>query len=325
MAGGASVPVVDGSLLAVSGGVGGAKLALGLAHEWPASLSVLVNTADDFRHLGLHISPDIDTLLYTLSGRSNRERGWGLEGETWQVREALEALGGDTWFQLGDRDLATHLWRSGRLAEGDTLTGVTGKLARALGVAAEILPMSDDPVSTVVHTGEGDLPFQHYFVRRACEPAVKGFSFAGIERAAPSPALARRLAGGEVTAVVICPSNPFVSIDPILQLPGLWQQLAALSVPVIAVSPIVAGRAVKGPAAKMMTELGLPVDAGSVARHYSTRYPGLVDTFVIDTADATLADGIAELGMTVAVTDTMMNSLDDKRRLARFVTDLAGC
>ncbi|MBN7798030.1 2-phospho-L-lactate transferase [Parahaliea mediterranea] len=318
MAGGARV-------LALTGGVGGAKLALGLARELgPRELSLLVNTADDFKHLGLHISPDIDTLLYTLSGRSSRERGWGLEGETWQVREALENLGAETWFQLGDRDLATHLLRSGRLAAGDSLTAVTRLLGRAMGLEPEVLPMSDDPVSTVVHTAEGDLPFQHYFVRRACEPAVSGFSFEGIEGAAPNPALLERLAAGEIAAVVICPSNPFVSVDPVLQLPGLWQRIAQLSVPVIAVSPIVGGRAIKGPAAKMLAELGMPVDAGAVARHYAARYPGLVDTFVIDSADAALADSIAELGMAVAVTGTLMESLDDKRRLARFVLARAG-
>lgn len=309
-----------GNILAISGGVGGAKLALGLASELdPGHLSVLVNTGDDFQHLGLHISPDIDTLLYTLSGRSNRKQGWGLEGETWQVREALTQLGGETWFQLGDRDLATHLCRTGRLAAGETLSDVTRSLATAMGVETAVFPMSDDPVSTVVHTDEGDLPFQHYFVRRACEPRVSGFSFRGIERSRPSPALSELLESAQLSAVVICPSNPFVSIDPVLQVPGLWQQLAGLNVPVIAVSPIIAGQAVKGPAAKMMAELGLPVDAEAVMRHYSERYPGLVDTFVIDEGDATLADNIAALGVNVAVTETLMRDLDDKRRLARFV------
>lgn len=307
-------------VLAVSGGVGGAKLALGLAGELaPGALGVLVNTADDFRHLGLQICPDIDTLLYTLSGRSNRSQGWGLEGETWQVREALAELGGETWFQLGDRDLATHLWRSGRLAAGEGLSAVTGGLARALGVATAVLPMSDDPVSTVVHSDEGDLPFQHYFVRRQCQPAVRGFSFRGIERARPGPALGQWLAAEPpVGAVILCPSNPFVSIDPVLGVPGLWRQLAALAAPVVAVSPIIGGRAVKGPAAKMMAELGLPVDSAAVARHYGERYPGLVDTFVIDEGDATLAGDIEALGMRVAVTDTLMRDLEDKRRLARF-------
>lgn len=308
-------------VLALSGGVGGAKLALGLASELaPESLAVLVNTADDFRHHGLYISPDIDTLLYTLSGRSNRQQGWGLEGETWQVRDALEQLGVDTWFQLGDRDIATHLLRSGRLAAGDTLSEVTATLARAMGIAVQILPMSDQPVSTVVHSDAGDLPFQEYFVRRRCEPRVSGFSFRGQAGARPAPALQALLASGDVAAVVICPSNPFVSIDPVLGIPGLWRQLAGLGVPVIAVSPIIGGRAVKGPAAKMMAELGLPVDAAAVVRHYAERYPGLVSRFVLDTEDAAIA---GELGQSAVMCNTLMQTLDDKRALARFVLQQA--
>ena len=313
-----------GRVLAITGGVGGAKLALGLARECaPEQLAVVVNTADDFQHLGLQICPDIDTVLYTLSGRSHRQQGWGLEGETWQVREALEALGGETWFQLGDRDLATHLLRTGALARGQTLSAVTAALAGALGVATPVVPMSDDPVRTLVHTDEGDLSFQHYFVRRRCEPTVTGFSFEGIEAARPSPALQALLAPGEIAAVVLCPSNPYVSVDPVLQLPGLWRRLAALGVPVIAVSPIVAGRAVKGPAAKMMAELGVPVDTRSVMAHYAARYPGLVTHLVIDQGDSALAGEIAGTGVAVEVTGTLMTSLEDKCRLARFVLDLA--
>ncbi|MBA6412551.1 2-phospho-L-lactate transferase [Parahaliea sp. F7430] len=312
-------------VLAISGGVGGAKLALGLANELePEALAVLVNTADDFRHLGLQICPDIDTLLYTLSGRSNRSLGWGLEGESWQVMKALEELGGETWFRLGDNDLATHLWRTARLAAGESLSSVTRGLAQRMGVKVGILPMSDDSVSTVVHSDEGDLAFQHYFVRRQCEPQVSGFSFRGIEQASPSSELLQLLDSGQVAAVVICPSNPFVSVDPVLQLPGLWQKIAALQVPVVAVSPILAGQAVKGPAAKMLGELGQEVSAEAVMRHYSTHYPGFIDTFVIDQSDAALADQVADLGVSVAVTDTLMKSLDDKRRLARFVLSRAG-
>lgn len=312
-------------VLAISGGVGGAKLALGLANELePEALAVLVNTADDFRHLGLQICPDIDTLLYTLSGRSNRSLGWGLEGESWQVMKALEELGGETWFRLGDNDLATHLWRTARLAAGESLSSVTRGLAQRMGVKVDILPMSDDSVSTVVHSDEGDLAFQHYFVRRQCEPRVSGFSFRGIEQASPSSELLHLLDSGQVAAVVICPSNPFVSVDPVLQLPGLWQKIAALQVPVVAVSPILAGQAVKGPAAKMLGELGQEVSAEAVMRHYSTHYPGFIDTFVIDQSDAALADQVADLGVSVAVTDTLMKSLDDKRRLARFVLSRAG-
>ncbi|TXS95896.1 2-phospho-L-lactate transferase [Parahaliea maris] len=310
-------------MLALSGGVGGAKLALGLARELaPESLAVVVNTADDFRYHGLTISPDIDTLLYTLSGRSNRAQGWGLEGETWLVRDALEQLGADTWFQLGDRDIATHLLRSGRLAAGDTLSEVTASLARAMGIAVQVLPMSDQSVSTVVHSDEGDLAFQEYFVRRRCEPRVTGFSFRGQAEARPAPALQALLDSGQVSAVVICPSNPFVSVDPVLGIPGLWRQLAGLGVPVIAVSPIIGGRAVKGPAAKMMAELGLPVDAAAVVRHYSEHYPGLVTEFVLDTEDAALA---SELEQSTVLCNTLMQTLDDKRALARFVLQLAGC
>ncbi|MFV0278423.1 MAG: 2-phospho-L-lactate transferase CofD family protein, partial [Parahaliea sp.] len=249
-----------GRVLALSGGVGGAKLALGLARELaPEQLVVVANTADDFRHHGLHICPDIDTLLYTLSGHSNTVQGWGLEAESWQVREALAALGGDTWFQLGDRDLATHLLRSGRLEQGATLTEVTAELARALDIKATILPMSDQPVRTLVHSAEGDLPFQHYFVRRHCEPVVSGFTFQGLAQARPSPVLEALLDSGEVAAVVICPSNPFVSIDPILRLPGLWQRLAGRGVAVLCVSPIVGGRARTGRAARRRAVLGLRV------------------------------------------------------------------
>lgn len=310
-------------VLAISGGVGGAKLALGLARELPDdALSVLVNTADDFRYHGLHISPDIDTLLYTLSGRSNRQQGWGIEGETWQVRAALEQLGADTWFQLGDADLATHLMRTGRLAVGDSLSEVTATLAQAMEIHTGIIPMSDQPVSTLVHTDRGDLPFQEYFVQQRCEPRVNGFSFRGQQAATPAPALQQLLDSRTLSAVVICPSNPFVSIDPILGIPGLWQQLATLDVPVIAVSPIIGGRAVKGPAAKMMAELGLPVDAAAVVRHYTGHYPGLVSRFVLDEEDATLAEVLAQ---PTAVCNTLMNTLDDKRALARFVLAQVGC
>ena len=312
-------------VLALSGGVGGAKLALGLADVLtPGQLHVLANTADDFTHLGLRICPDIDTLLYTLSGRANAALGWGLEGETWHTMDALQDLGGETWFRLGDRDLATHLWRTRQLQAGVPLATVTAELVAQLGVASHIHPMSDDPVATIVHTDQGDLPFQHYFVRDRCKPRVAGFSFAGIEAARPNVQVEQRLRGKSYGAVVICPSNPFVSVDPILQLPGLWQALRDDPAPVIVVSPIVAGLALKGPAAKMMAELGLPVSAPEVARHYSNRYPGLMDCFVIDESDATLAAEIRELGVAVAVTATVMKSRADKQNLAEFTLQLGG-
>ncbi len=312
-----------GKVLALTGGVGGAKLALGLADVLPAGdLHLLVNTGDDFEHLGLHISPDIDTLLYTLAGRANAAQGWGLEGETFNALHALGELGGETWFALGDRDLATHLWRSEQLAQGASLPEVTTALAARLGVGCAVHPMSADPVRTTVHTAAGELPFQHYFVRERCAPAVTGFTFTGIESAAPNPAVLQLIADGSLGGIVICPSNPFVSVDPILQLPGLAAALAGAGVPVVLVSPIVAGAALKGPAAKMMAELGVPATAPGVARHYATRYPGLLDHFVMDDSDATLVPEIERLGMAAAVAPTVMRSREDKQRLARAVLAL---
>ncbi len=316
---------VQGDVLALSGGVGGAKLALGLADVLaPGRLHVLVNTADDFRHLGLYICPDIDTLLYTLSGRANSTLGWGLEGETWQTMSALEQLGADAWFRLGDRDMATHLWRTEQLAGGMRLTAFTALLAERLSVSSHIHPMTNDRVRTIVHTDSGDLPFQHYFVRDQCKPAVTGFSFDGISAAHPNRDVMRLLQQKAFAQVLICPSNPFVSIDPILQLPGLWLALRESPAPVVVVSPIVAGLALKGPAAKMMAELGMVSSALEVARHYSQRYPGLMDCFVIDESDATLAGAIRELGVEVAITSTVMKSRADKQDLARFALGLRG-
>lgn len=313
------------TVLALSGGVGGAKLALGLEDVLsPGHLHVLANTGDDFEHLGLRISPDIDTLLYTLSGRANEQLGWGLSGETWQAMEALEELGGETWFRLGDRDLATHLWRSQQLASGRGLAAVTADLAHRLGVHSLVYPMSDDPVATTVHSDRGELPFQHYFVRYQCEPAVTGFTFEGIAAARPNSQVMQQLRDECYRAVVICPSNPFVSVDPILQLPGLWPALRDNPAPVIVVSPIVAGQAIKGPAAKMMGELGQGASALEVARYYCGRYPGLVDYFVIDSSDAKLAADIGELGMEVAIAATIMTSREDKQALARFCLELGG-
>ena len=306
-------------VLALSGGVGGAKLCFGLQAELPPSaLQVLVNTADDFRHLGLYISPDIDTLLYTLSGRNNREQGWGLEGETWQVLDALAQLDpGEAWFRLGDRDLATHLWRSQRLASGASLSAVTRELAERFGIPSGIHPMSDTAVATEVLSDEGRLPFQRYFVQRRCEPRVHGFEFVGLENAIPSQSVLDLLAGAPPLAIILCPSNPFVSLDPILSVPGMWQRLAQCPAPVVAVSPIVAGNALKGPAAKMMNELDMPATAAAVAQHYQRHYPGLVDSFVIDESDAKLASEITALGLDVYITPTVMLTDRDKRDLAR--------
>jgi LPPG:FO 2-phospho-L-lactate transferase len=309
---------VDVSVLALSGGVGGAKLCLGLDKLLPPGrLQVLVNTGDDFQHLGLHISPDIDTLLYTLSGRANQTLGWGLEGESWHTMEALGDLGGDTWFRLGDRDIATHLLRTQRLAEGNDLSAVTSELARRMGLNSFIHPMSNASVRTTVHSDEGDLPFQHYFVGRQCEPRVSGFSFEGMQSAAANPRVMELIAANHFSHVVVCPSNPYVSIDPILQMPGLWQALRDSRANVIMVSPIVAGMAIKGPAAKMMAELQVPVTALGVAQHYVDKYPGLLDYFLIDESDATLASEINALGPRAHIAPTVMKTLEDKIQLAQ--------
>ena len=314
---------VTKAVLAISGGVGGAKLALGLADSLPpGKLHVLVNTGDDFRHMGLHISPDIDTLLYTLSERSNALQGWGLADESWNDMETLEGLDGDTWFRLGDRDLATHLWRTGRIDRGDKLLQITGQLARQMGIESHIHPMCEEPVRTTVHCEGRDLPFQQYFVKEQCGPAVTGFSFEGIAQARPNEQVMAGLNDRSFSSIVVCPSNPFVSIDPILQIPALWQALRDNQAPVMLVSPIVAGMAIKGPAAKMMAELGVPVTALGVAQHYANRYPGLIDVFVIDVSDATLAPEIASLGMEVTVAPTLMRNRQDKQRLAKIVLDL---
>lgn len=307
-------------ILALSGGVGGAKLALGLSHLLaPEALTVIANTGDDFTHLGLHISPDIDTLMYTLAGLDNPATGWGRAGETGTFMAALAALGGESWFFLGDGDLATHVERTRRLAVGDSLSAVTAAFCQRFGIAATIAPMTDDPVRTMVETAEGALPFQHYFVREGCRPAVSGFRFEGAAEARPGAALDETLGNPDLGAVVICPSNPFISIDPILALPGVRQALGAHPAPVIAVSPIVDGRAIKGPTAKMMTELGLPSTAVAVARHYGA----LLDGFVLDRSDAASVEPVRRMGIEVLVTDTVMVSLDDRIDLARAVSDFA--
>ena len=317
-------------VLALSGGVGGAKLALGLAQVVPAdALTVVVNTGDDFEHLGLRVCPDLDTLMYTLSGLANQSLGWGQEDETWQFLDALKRLGGDTWFGLGDRDLATHVHRTALRAQGDSLRRVTAGLMRALGVTTQVVPMTDDPVSTLIHCQNGEtLSFQHYFVRDRCEPLIKGVSFQGIESAQRAPEFERVIAFDELSQIIICPSNPFVSVAPILDLAETWKALKAADCPVVLVSPIVAGMALKGPAAKMMLELKMPSTALAVAQYYAETYPGLVDGFVLDNADALSAEAVRALGLMPMVTQTVMKNLDDKQALAeavlRFSNELAG-
>ena len=302
-----------GAVVALSGGVGGAKLALGLYNVLPpGALTVVANTGDDFAHLGLSISPDLDTLLYTLAGLDNCETGWGRRGETWTFMAALEALGGETWFRLGDGDLATHVERTRRLAAGKSLAAVTDDFRRRLGISARLLPMSDDPVRTRLLTDEGWLDFQDYFVRRHCAPMVREIVFAGAAAARPNPDFLAALADDGLRMVVICPSNPLISIDPILSLPGVRGALRACRAPVVAVSPIIGGKAVKGPTAKMMAELGLPVDAASVARHYG----GLLDHYVVDGADADAVNGI---DLPLTATRTLMETMADREALARVV------
>ena len=303
----------DGPVLALSGGVGGAKLALGLYRVLPPdTLTVVANTGDDFEHLDLAISPDLDTLLYTLSGQANAELGWGRDGETWTFMAALEALGGETWFRLGDGDLAIHIERTRRLKDGETLSAIMDDFRRWLGIRARLLPMSDDPVRTRLRSEAGWLDFQDYFVRLRCEPVVRELAFAGAETARPHPDFLAALADPELRAVIVCPSNPFISIDPILAVPGVREALRACRAPVVAVSPIVAGQAVKGPTAKMMAELGLPVDAATPAR----RYRDFLDLYVADEADA---PAVAALDLPVVLTRTLMRSLEDREALAHTV------
>lgn len=304
------------TVLALSGGVGGAKLALGLSRCLPAEqLVIAANTGDDFEHLGLHIAPDLDSVFYALAGLSDEERGWGVADESWHCLQQLQQLGAETWFQLGDRDLALHLQRSALLRAGYSLSEATAVLLQALGLPSRLWPMSNDPVRTQVQTDQGELPFQHYFVREQCRPAVRGFHFAGAETARPLPELLRLLSDARLRAVVICPSNPFVSIGPMLALPALDAALRATSAPVVAVSPIVGGRALKGPAAKMLQDLQMPVSPLAIARYYSERLSGLV----IDEEDAALAPAIEAEGLAVAVLPTVMRSLADRERLAREV------
>lgn len=305
-------------VVALSGGIGGAKLALGLYHALPAqALCAVVNSGDDFQPFGLHVSPDLDTMLYTLAGLENPATGWGRRDETWNFMRVMESLGGESWFRLGDGDLALHVERTRRLAAGDTLSAIMSDVAGRWGVTARILPMSDDPVRTVVDTDQGTLPFQDYFVARRCAPRVTAIRFAGAETARPSHGALAALSDARARAIVICPSNPYLSIDPILALPALRAALADAPAPVIAVTPIIGGQAVKGPTAKIMDELGLPVSPSAVAAHYA----GLLDGFVLDRADKQLE---SEIAVPTLVTDTMMRSLDDKIRLAESVLEFAG-
>ena len=308
---------MDGMVLALAGGVGGAKLVLGLARTLPSErLTIVVNTGDDECFHGLHVSPDLDTVMYTLAGLANPETGWGLDGETFRTLEMLRRYRAETWFNLGDMDLATHIRRTQLLRAGNSLSQVTAELAGCLGIAEQIVPMSDQPVRTVLDTDAGDLPMQQYFVKHGSQPRVRSIRYEGAEQAFPSPAFARALKHAEM--VVLCPSNPFLSLGPILALPDVRESLAAVPQK-IAVSPIIGGAALRGPAAKIMSELSYPASCTGVARQYQ----GICDFFLLDQQDAGLAPEIMELGMTPLVAQIIMQSDDDKIALAKYVLSLS--
>jgi LPPG:FO 2-phospho-L-lactate transferase len=302
-------------VLALSGGVGGAKLVLGLRNIVPpGKLVVVANTGDDFEHLGLHVSPDIDTLLYTLAGLDNPATGWGRRDETWTFMTALARLGGETWFRLGDGDLAIHVERTRRLRAGEPLSHIVQDFADRLDVRASILPMSDAPARTRVCTSGGWLDFQRYFVEQQCRPEVTGVECNGA--AAPLPHFVAAISDPELRAIVICPSNPFISIEPILTLPGIRQALRTSAAPIVAVAPIIGGEAVKGPTAKMMRELGMEVSAETVAE----RYADFLDGYILDHRDASL---VAKLRIPAVATNALMVSLADREQLAKTVLSLA--
>jgi LPPG:FO 2-phospho-L-lactate transferase len=300
-------------IVALAGGVGGAKLAHGLAQILKSEeLTIIVNTGDDFEHYGLTICPDLDTVCYTLAGLANPETGWGRVNESWNVIGNASKLGGPSWFNLGDQDLGTHLERTRRLKAGDALRQITKDFCKAWGIEHTVLPMSDQPVRTIVDTTEGKLAFQEYFVHRRCEPRVKGFRFEGADRAEAVSGAYEAISSAD--ALVICPSNPWVSIDPILKVIPIKNK------PVYAVSPIIGGETVKGPAAKMYRELGIEPSAFAVANHYRD----LVTGFVLDTVDAQLTESVRGLNMRVLVTNTLMKGHEDRRQLASDVLNFIG-
>ena len=314
----------DALCLALSGGVGGAKLALGLNQLLSDRLHIMANTSDDFTHLGLNICPDLDTVMYTLATINNKELGWGLANESWQFMDALEQLNQPHWFRLGDRDLATHVTRTELLRQGNTLSQVTQQLSQALGIKSTLFPMTEQSVATFVRLENGaPLAFQEYFVKQQCVPKISGYFFQDIDTARPSQGFLDCLKDTRLSSIIICPSNPFVSIEPILSVPGIADALANHPAPVIAVSPIIAGQAVKGPSAKMMQELDMPLSALGVAEHYQQQYPGLLDGFIIDHKDQALKTEIEALGVSVLATHTMMNTLQDRVTLAEQCLSVA--
>lgn len=306
-------------IIALSGGVGGAKLAIGLQEVLdPGDLTVVVNTADDFEHWGLNICTDLDTVMYTLAGVNDEKNGWGRADETYAVMESMSKIGAEEWFTLGDRDMATHLRRTEWLHQNISLTEVTERLRRSFGIPSTILPMSDSSVQTLVHTDEGDMPFQHYFVRCRCEPMVIDLTYVGADRAQASDALLDAI--GEADAIILCPSNPYLSIDPILSVRKIRETVRTAKKPKIAVSNIVGGEAIKGPAAKMMMEMGKDVNPLTIVQHYGD----LIDGFVLDEQDKSQQTAIKKSAkVELMVTDTVMNSMEIKRELASKILDFA--
>lgn len=310
----------NGTVVVLSGGVGGAKLVTGLDHLLDdGQLVIIANTGDDFEHLGLAISPDLDTLMYTLAGRVNTDTGWGLRDETWSFMDALATLGAETWFRLGDRDVATHVERTRRLRAGQSLTDVTRFFCKQLSVTRRILPMTDQPVRTHVLTDDGPLDFQHYFVRDAAKPRVTGLDYAGAADARATDEVLRALQDPHLTAVIIAPSNPYLSIDPILAVKEITAAIRAAEAPIVAVSPIVRGLAIKGPTAKIMVELGRDASALEVARHYG----GLLDGFILDTTDGNMLKQVESEGLRATSCNTMMDTAEDKIRVARTTLKFA--
>lgn len=302
-------------IVVLTGGVGGAKLVLGLAQVVaPDRITAIVNTGDDFQHLGLWVSPDLDTLLYTLANKSNPVQGWGRGGETWSFMDVLRSLGGEDWFQLGDGDLALHVLRTFRRARGDTLSAITRDFARAWNIGVTMLPMSDDGVFTHLATDEGDLPFQNYFVERRCTPVVRSIRFEGASEARAAPGVVEAILDADTRAILIAPSNPYLSVDPIFAVPAIRAALRSASAPIVAVSPIVGGQAVKGPTAKLMAELGVTITPRSIADHYA----GLVRGLLVD-----VRDGASDVGVETAAADTLMVTLEDRARVAAAALALA--
>lgn len=307
-------------IVALCGGVGGAKLALGLATlEADFDLSIVANTGDDFEHLGLSISPDIDTVTYTLAGVANPETGWGRAEETWSFMESLANLGGDTWFRLGDKDLALNVLRTNLRRNGASLSEITSLIARNLGISAEIIPMTDSAVRTVLSTDQGILDFQDYFVRRQCSPVVSNIEFRGAESSNATARFEALMTSPDVKAIIICPSNPYISIDPILAVPGVRAALANHSAPVLAISPVVGGQSIKGPTSKLMSEL----DLGSSAEDIATYYRDFIDGFVLDHRDSRLCVAIEEGGIRTFCCNIVMSTFDDRCQLAQDVVEFA--